>query len=174
MKSSKLFLGIIILFAYSAFTYSNDCNTVAKKKIIRGNSLAGLFENNQSVTALYNHYACHPVERGDVVLIRKSYRKSEVIKQILVVPGDQFEMRPEGESFTLYVNGVAPQTTRGERYIYSSRFAKMLRLYEKNYQGKLPEDVYLAFGTNSYDSFDSSRWGPLPKEEIVAKVIPTE
>ena len=46
----------------------------------------------------------------------------------------------------------------------------MLSLYERDYQGKIPEDAYLVLGDNINGSLDSRNFGLIGKQDILGKV----
>ncbi|HEX2915113.1 MAG TPA: signal peptidase I [Chloroflexia bacterium] len=99
------------------------------------------------------------INRGDIVVINdKSVSKDALIKRVIGLPGETIEIK-QG---TVYINGAALD----EPYI------KFKAHY--NYPAtKVPPDSYFVLGDNRPVSLDSHYFGPVTKDQIVAKVLLT-
>jgi signal peptidase I len=125
----------------------------------------------------YNFVRPH---RGDVFVFRTDHilgiREDPeagapyYIKRLTGTPGDTLRI----DSPNLYVNG-APARNFGIRRVMSaiwpyrgySQGQALLGNAEKTYT--VPAHSYFAMGDNSYNSYDSRYWGPVPEENVVGR-----
>ncbi len=92
-------------------------------------------------------------KRGDIVVIKLSGKKEEMIKRIIGLPGDTIEI----EKGVVYINTK-----------------KLEEPYKKGMTGnleaiKLKENEYYVLGDNRGLSMDSRLFGPVTKKEIKGK-----
>ncbi|MBY0315481.1 MAG: signal peptidase I [Bdellovibrionales bacterium] len=158
--------GLVFIFSVNA-----DCSADIKIKTIRGNSMKGLYENGQDISVDQNYYGCHSPQMHDVVLVQKKGFKAPIIKEILVTPGQRFQLVPQGKGHVMLVDGKELENSIHKKYIFSRGAYKMLSLYEKEFKGLMPKDTYFIFGTGLADSRDSTRFGPVLRSEIIGKVL---
>lgn len=133
--------------------------------------MAELFADGESIEVEFGWFACHAPRRDDLVLAQVAGRADPIMKIIRVVPGDRFALVPVSAGFRLDVNGRPLTTPHGVPYVFTEGDARMLRLYEKQYAGVLPEGMFLVFGTQPHGSLDSSRFGPVPREQLLGRIV---
>jgi signal peptidase I len=95
------------------------------------------------------------------------------IKRLAGLPGDTLRINPP----LLYINGEPPQRFGFQRvmqakppyrgYALGANTALYLKRPETTFT--LPSHAYFALGDNSYYSFDSRYWGPVPEENLVGR-----
>lgn len=144
----------------------------AKKEIVRGTSMAPLLKPNQEIIALYGYYKKCPVKRGDIVLYQHPGRQEPIVKFVKSVPGDVFALRedPGAGGWHLYINGKLVRNSEGVPYLFSKQRVAVLKLYEKHHN-PLPENTYLLLGNRVAGSLDSTLFGLVDKNSILAKVV---
>ena len=89
------------------------------------------------------------------------------IKRIIGMPGDEFEIKKEGDEFYIYIN----HEKQNEPYILSR--TDWIPCRDDMYCGPfiIPEDKYFMMGDNRGNSQDSRFWGFLPKENIIGHAV---
>lgn len=166
----KQFLFSLALVSSTGFAVSM-CPIVASAKYISGNSMEELFKPEDKIEVEEGWYACHGVERDEIVLVKLPGRDRPIVKMARVLPGDTFSLRPLAPgAFALYVNEVPLKTPHGHEFSFSGKALKMLRLYEQSFGGRMPAHTYFVFGTNNHGSFDSSRFGPVVHSSLLGRV----
>jgi signal peptidase I len=138
--------------------------------IVRGNSLAPLIDSGQEVEVLFGYYDCYPVCKEEVSLLKYAGNETYLIKIIKGLPGDEFKLVKNNRRWNLYINGSILKNSEGKEYFLSERDHQMLSLYERDYNNKIPKNVYLVLGNKETGSLDSTRFGLIDKSNIVAKV----
>jgi signal peptidase I len=145
------------------------------QKIVQGQSMEPLFQDGTTVRVLMGYYACHPIERGDIILADfPGIRESFILKQVRAIPGDRLALTEENGLWHIWVNGTLLTNATGSAYALSDALAQLLQNDEHEYGGVIPERYYLVLGEMPEGSFDSSRAGLFFQEMIVAKVLRNE
>lgn len=102
-------------------------------------------------------------ERFDIVVFPYNHGQSNYIKRIIGLPGETIELKREGESFTIYINGEELEEHFGKEPIeYPGN---------QTFPLVIPEDEYFVMGDNRNDSSDSRYQdvGTIPRSEIIGK-----
>lgn len=108
-------------------------------------------------------YYFKPVKRGEVVVFHYPLDTSKYyIKRIIGLPGETMEIK---NSQVAIFNGEHPSGfTLNESYLPKSLAT------DGQIRKKLGKDEYFVLGDNRSVSYDSRRWGALPKNDIVGRV----
>ncbi len=137
---------------------------------VRGESMRGLLAPGSELAAELGYYACHPVRRGDLAIVRLPWRKRPIVKRVLALPGDRIALRAGPAGVRLLVNGRPLTTPGGAPYAFRGGRERMLRLYVEQFGGALPPGTFFVFGTERGGSLDSSRFGPVLRSELAGRV----
>ena len=71
----------------------------------------------------------------------------------------------------IIVTGAVATNSAGEPYRLSSPRAAMIDLYVHDYHGVIPPDSFLVMGENPAGSIDSHRFGLIPRQAIIGKLV---
>ncbi len=152
--------------------YDSSCITKTQNDKVIGTSLEPFMKNGTIIRAQYGYYSCNDVEKGDVVLIKYTGSENALIKIVKAVPGDKFELKQaEGDTWNILINNEILKNSAGVAYSFSDQHAQNLKLYATDYKNILPINSYLVLGDQPAGTTDSTVFGPIPKETIIAKVI---
>jgi len=132
--------------------------------------MVGIVDEGKKVKILYGYYGCNPAQKGDVVAYNYSGNPNLIIKTVWGVPGDVFKLRMDNGKWEIMLNNNILANSNNQPYLLDNGEAKMLKLYEKDYQGKIPLDTYLILGNITRGSLDSTRFGLVSKDDIAGKV----
>jgi signal peptidase I len=136
---------------------------------VRGSSLAPFIPDGAAVQGRLGA-DCGDPARGDLVLFKHLGFQISLLKIVVGVPGDRFDLREDGEMWSLIVNGVAALNAEGKPYQFSKGRTGMLRLFLKGTQGVIPQNAWLALGDSPSGSDDSTRFGLIPRADIIGIV----
>ncbi|PIR12753.1 signal peptidase I [Candidatus Falkowbacteria bacterium CG11_big_fil_rev_8_21_14_0_20_39_10] len=175
-----LFISISI-YNYKAFikkptfdniVSQNNCDIKIEERIVRGNSLSGLIESGQTVEILFGFYDCNEIKREDRVVYNYAGDSEPIIKIVKGIPDDKFQLKKSGaDCWNILINGGILGNSQNMPYCFSEHGYRMLSLYEKDYNGIIPQDVYLILGNLAEGSLDSARFGLIGKNDILGKAI---
>jgi len=175
-KILYLILAIFILVVatgfFSRINQNSACPVEKALFTVRGNSMVGLLESGQEVTASMGYYQCHDARRGDIVLYKLAASSEPIVKIVRAIPGDTWSLQEVGDRYQIIVNGRVLTTSKNEPYQFGSKNAALLENYIRDYKGIIPENAYLIFGNQVSGSVDSSRLGLVSKKDFLGKVIP--
>ncbi len=146
---------------------------VSEEKIVevRGESLSGLIEAGEKLKLLVGYYKCNPVSRNDVVIY--NYPGSDpLIKVVKGISGDKFQLEKAANGcWQILINHEILNNNNNQAYCLNENGYRMLALYEKDYQGAIPENAYLILGNQVGGTLDSSRFGLVGKDDILGKIV---
>jgi signal peptidase I len=147
-----------------------DCPITMEERTVRGNSLTPLLAHGQDVAIQMDYYACHPVERDDLVVFRHAGTQT-LIKLVPGLPGETMALAPieEGAAWRLLVNGEVVTNSEGEPYRLDARGERMLSLYIRDYRGVIPPGTYLVLGNLPNGSRDSTAFGLIGASQLLGK-----
>ena len=146
------------------------CSSMTEIKTVRGDSMEPLFAPEEDVSALMGFYDCNEVSKNDVVLVSYVGNSAPLLKIVKAVPGDTFRLEKKDDIWRIFVNEGIVVNSEKKPYALSDERAKEIQFYERDYNGIIPEKRYLVFGNRIDGSVDSTRFGLLGKESIIAKV----
>jgi len=130
--------------------------------VIKGNSMEPNFHQGDYLIVDEISYRFKEPQRGDVVVFRYPQDTSQrFIKRIIGLPGETVSI--EGGKITIG-EGIE------ERILDESTYLPRQNYFD-NVSLSLKEDEYFVLGDNRFASFDSRKWGSLPRDYIVGRVI---
>lgn len=129
-----------------------------------------LLEEGQEVRALYGYYDCNDVSRGDIVLFSYTGSETPLIKRVRALPDDTFALVESNGAWNILVNNEILKNSAGAPYALDNNAARLLQLYEHDYNGTVPENAYMLLGEFPEGSTDSTRFGLVDKSGILALV----
>lgn len=156
---------IVVLFLVLVITNSPKSNT-HKFKLIGYSMYPGLNSGNR-IKIDYDYYVKNSILKGDIVAIKFQTRDETLIKRVIALPGDKFEIKDN----SIYLNGkplVEPYV--GDVQI-DLEGVMLLEKQLERYDGHVPINSFIVLGDNRAASFDSTDFGVVDKEQIVGKVI---
>ena len=130
---------------------------------VEGASMEPNFENGEYLLIDELSYYFRPVERGEVVVFHYPLDTSKYyIKRIIGLPEETVEIK--NSQVTIYNDEYPNGFALNEDYLPKSLVT------DGQIKEKLGKDEYFVLGDNRSVSYDSRRWGVLPKNDIVGRV----
>ncbi|MDI6591704.1 MAG: signal peptidase I [Patescibacteria group bacterium] len=131
--------------------------------LVKGQSMEPNFENGDYLIIDEISYRFRDLQRGEVVVFKYPQNPSQrFIKRIVGLPGETIEI--EGGKVIIYQNSRALILDESSYLPPSLKTPGDIRI-------SLGKDEYFVLGDNRFSSFDSRRWGPLPRENIIGRVF---
>ena len=130
---------------------------------VRGESMTPAFESGDYLIIDEISYRFQDPQRGEVIVFRYPNNPSQrYIKRIIGLPGETLEIK---DGTVTISDQKEPHVLDESDYLSSDIFTPGEMLIS------LAEDEYFVLGDNRRASADSRRWGPLPRESIIGKVL---
>lgn len=131
--------------------------------IINGQSMEPNFKQGDYLIIDEISYRIKEPQRGDIIVFRYPNDPSQrYIKRIVGLPGEIIEVR--NNKVIIFSNGTS-QTLDESKYLSSNV------LTTGDVKTRLEKDQYFVMGDNRSFSFDSRKWGVVPKKNIIGKVF---
>ena len=131
--------------------------------IVKGESMVPNFQSGDYLMVDEISYRIGNPKRGDVIVLKYPLDTSQrFIKRIIGLPGETVEIK-NGE-ITIFKEGV--NLTLNEK-----KYLSDLKDMEDDLRLALLENEYFVLGDNRKFSYDSRKWGALPRQDIVGRVI---
>ena len=129
---------------------------------VRGQSMDPNFENGDYLIVDEITYRFKAPQRGEVIVFKSPQDSAQrFIKRIIGLPGETVEVK----------NGKVIIHTKGDLQVLDESNYLSALLTGGDMQITLAEDEYFVLGDNRPFSFDSRRFGVLPEENIIGRVI---
>lgn len=148
---------------------NQECVSSTEKRTVRGGSLTGVTDPGETVKAFFGYYDCNEVKRGDIIIYSYAGSENPLVKIVKAIPGDRFGFQETEAGWHILVNEKVLKNSENKPYLLDERGHRMLSLYEKDYQGVIPEQAYLIMGNLVNGALDSSRYGLVHKDNILGK-----
>ncbi len=117
------------------------------------NAMQGVLSQGSTATLIEGYYKENTPGEGDIIAL--DHVTGTRIKIVRGVPGDSFEARDN----RIYVNEQVLTNEDGEEHVISNRAQGLLRLYERDYNGVIPDNAYLIKGNLANEDTGSARFG---------------
>ena len=157
---------ILIIVMHLSPAHAGEC--VQRPITIRGTSMTPHIKDGAVVTVKQGKAQCiFPVAHGEVVLFQSDSMNIPLIKAVRGMPGDIFAVC-DGN---IIINGTVLTNSEGVAYQLSPARAAMIELYVHDFHGVIPSDLFLVMGENPAGTTDSSRFGLVPRANIIGKII---
>jgi signal peptidase I len=145
-------IGLLALGIYLVITFAVETVHVI------GLSMYPTLDNDDLLIASKVDYHFHPPQRGDIVILKPPFGTSDLIKRVVGLPGDRFEIR-DGH---VYING----RQLSEPYINP---AEPWTVNADATPQTIPPGYYFVMGDNRNHSSDSRAFGPIRSDDIEAR-----
>jgi hypothetical protein len=131
------------------------------------------FPAGSKFNVLPNWYSCHPVERGDTIYLRYSFKLDSVVRIVYGVPGDKFQVIKDSanKAWGVSINGERVQDADGKSHFFGNENAPLLSLYTaKDNKGTLGPKNFIVFSESSPSNADSGTLGLVSVDDFLGKV----
>ncbi len=130
--------------------------------LVRGESMNPTFKNGDYLIVDEISYRFRDPQRGEVVVFKyPSDPHQRYIKRIIGLPGETVEIK-DGQ--VIIFNDKGSQILNESDYLFSVETPGDIHI-------TLTKNEYFVLGDNRTGSFDSRRWGPLPRKNIIGRVF---
>jgi signal peptidase I len=130
---------------------------------VKGQSMEPNFENGDYLLVDEISYRFKEPQRGDVVVFKYPNDVSQrYIKRIIGLPGETIEIKDgKIDIFNQQGESILKETNYLSENIFTTGDTNIT----------LKQDEYFVLGDNRLASADSRRWGPLPRKDIIGRVV---
>lgn len=131
---------------------------------VRGQSMEPNFQNGDYLIVDEISYRLRAPQRGEIVVFKYPMSPSQkYIKRIIGLPGETVGI--QNGKINVYDSNGIPQILDEVNYL--PEFVETFG----NSEFHLSDSEYFVLGDNRLASSDSRRWGPVPKENIIGRVL---
>jgi signal peptidase I len=130
--------------------------------IVKGESMVPTFQTGDYLIIDEISYRFTNPQRGDVVVLRYPLDESQrFIKRVIGLPGETVRIK----------NGAVRVVTGGQELLLDETYVPKNSFTDGDINITLGPDKYFVLGDNRPFSYDSRRWGVLPRKDIIGKAF---
>lgn len=131
---------------------------------VKGQSMEPNFEDGDYLIIDELSYRLREPQRGEVIVFKYPVNPSQrYIKRIIGLPGETIEIK-DGE-ITVYERDLEIKV------LDESSYLPVVLQAADSLSVTLSDNEYFVLGDNRSASYDSRRWGTLPREDIIGRVF---
>ncbi|MBX4201095.1 signal peptidase I [Candidatus Parcubacteria bacterium] len=132
--------------------------------IVKGESMIPNLQSGDYLIVDEISYRFTPPARGDIVVLKYPLDTTQrFIKRVIGLPGETVEIR---NGKVVIVGSDGKEVNLDEK-----TYLPDLKTTDGDVNVTLSPDNYFVLGDNRQFSYDSRRWGILPKEDIIGKAV---
>lgn len=149
------------------------CPGPIEEHVMDDDMMAGVLNVGQKYKVITNYYACHPLEKGELVFFRYSNQAPPVPRFVRARQGDRFELKRDKSrgNWNVVINGELQKGLDGQPYYFGGEKPSVLSLYYEPNKGRIGDKELIMLSANPPGRFDSGTMGLLSVEDVVGKVI---
>ena len=153
----KILWVVLVVIALTAVAYQFQPYRVFS---VHGDSMFPTLKNGDWMLVDTAAYRFASVRNGDVVVLR--HGDTIYVKRVVAVPGDEILMvrSPEASAVLIPLRMVIPAIELCRNHT-ETRLERLI----------IADDEFYATGDNRTASFDSRDFGPIPRNEIIGRVV---
>ena len=130
--------------------------------IVKGESMVPYLHSGDYLIIDEISYRFSDPKRGDIVVLNYPVDKTQrFIKRVIGLPGETVDIE----------DGKVAILKGGESFVLNENYLPNNLKTDGNVHMELKENEYFVLGDNREFSYDSRRWGVLPKEYIIGKAF---
>ncbi|MEJ0089470.1 MAG: signal peptidase I [Limisphaerales bacterium] len=156
------FSGLAVVIGMGTLTYFLITHFVFQSLTVSGSSMYPTLFDNGNYWLNRSYYFRHEPQRTDIVALKDPVDGVLVVKRIIAMPGESIYLN-RGK---VYVNGKLLDEPYISKYTPTFAFAKN----ESEFL-IIGKDSYFVLGDNRGNSMDSRSYGPVPRGNILGKLI---
>jgi signal peptidase I len=140
--------------------------------IVKGESMVPNFHSGDYLIVDEISYRISHPKRGDVIVLKYPLDASQrYIKRIIGLPGETVTIKDGKITVSSNEEDISglDKKVKKSMVLDEKKYLPDLITTEGNLQIVLSEDQYFVLGDNRQFSYDSRRWGALPKKDIVGR-----
>jgi hypothetical protein len=158
------------------YDFSGPCPGEVKTLKMDDDSMIGIIDSGTSYKLTSDWYWCHPVKRGDLVLLRFSHSMDPVVRKVYGVPDDEFKVTFNKSQAAWNVEIESQKVeVKGAPYFFGSNSSSappLLKLLENSREGVLLDREIIVFSSTPPGNKDSGTLGVVNLNDVVGKVEP--
>lgn len=177
LLTGAIVLVVAVILILNRRPQSIQPRTFASEEERRNGPCPGTIENVQTADQkthrlIPNWYACHPVERGDLVYLRFSDRISPVARKVYGIPNDSFQLsfNEQHQGWEIKINGELLKDREKKTFVFGSKNPPLLSLYERSMKGILTAKSFIVFSETSPGDADSGSLGVVNVDDFIGKI----